>query len=490
LGTRNVSFSAAGGKYNATQESSVMDIFFRINIFSFSWEITIGKQWVRLGVITVTLLLSAMISYWVPTRYTQLVLVSILGLGGLVLLLRQPELGIMLIFPASMFVPFAGPGGINATLLVVAMLTGLWILDMLVGKREFAFAKSRVMLPVVAFMIVSLLSFLMGRVPWFLDASQAPLETQVGGLFIFLLSACALLVTAHTIKDIRWLEWIVYVFIGLGALYIIGRFVHSPFHERLYQSGFTAGSMFWTWMVALALGQVIFNTRLRNFHRALLVGVVLVTLYVAFVQAYDWKSGWVPPLVAVAVLLALRFPKLAILAAPFGVFLAIFLTGELIASDEYSWGTRVDAWIIVLEITKTSPLLGLGFGNYYWYTPLIPIRGWRVSFNSHSQFVDIIAQTGIIGMAVFMWIFVEVGLLSNKLTKKLPDGFGRAYAYSVIGGVAGTMMAAFLVDWVLPFVYNIGMNGFRASILPWIFLGGLVSLEQITRKQEVAAVAQ
>jgi hypothetical protein len=38
-----------------------------------------------------------------------------------------------------------------------------------------------------------------------------------------------------------------------------------------------------------------------------------------------------------------------------------------------------------------------------------------------------------------------------------------------------------LGDWVLPFVYNIGLAGFRASVLGWLFLGGLVSLEQIAR---------
>jgi hypothetical protein len=30
----------------------------------------------------------------------------------------------------------------------------------------------------------------------------------------------------------------------------------------------------------------------------------------------------------------------------------------------------------------------------------------------------------------------------------------------------------------LPFVYNIGIAGFRASMLAWLFLGGLVALEQ------------
>ncbi len=43
----------------------------------------------------------------------------------------------------------------------------------------------------------------------------------------------------------------------------------------------------------------------------------------------------------------------------------------------------------------------------------------------------------------------------------------------------GTMVAAVLGDWVLPFVYNVGFNGFRASVLGWLFLGGLVALANI-----------
>jgi O-antigen ligase len=121
----------------------------------------------------------------------------------------------------------------------------------------------------------------------------------------------------------------------------------------------------------------------------------------------------------------------------------------------------------------------MGFANYYWYTPLFAIRGYFVKFNSHSQFVDLIAQTGIVGLACFVWIFIEIGLLGIKLVKSIPDGFAKAYVLGALGGLAGTLVAAYLVDWVLPFVYNIGMNGFRASILAWLFLGGIVSIEQI-----------
>ena len=38
-----------------------------------------------------------------------------------------------------------------------------------------------------------------------------------------------------------------------------------------------------------------------------------------------------------------------------------------------------------------------------------------------------------------------------------------------------------LGDWFLPFVYNIGIAGFRASVLGWLFLGGLLAMEGVGR---------
>jgi MFS family permease len=118
------------------------------------------------------------------------------------------------------------------------------------------------------------------------------------------------------------------------------------------------------------------------------------------------------------------------------------------------------------------------------YTPLFPILGYYIEFNSHSQYVDLIAQVGFLGLACFLWFFGEIGRLSMSLRERVPEGFTKAYVYGVIGGIAGTLVAAALVDWVLPFVYNIGMQGFRGTVLAWIFLGGLVSIEQIVRGQE------
>ncbi len=93
--------------------------------------------------------------------------------------------------------------------------------------------------------------------------------------------------------------------------------------------------------------------------------------------------------------------------------------------------------------------------------------------------MDLIAQTGYLGLLCFLWLLTEAGSLSWRLANKVTDGFARAYSNGVLAGVIATLVAAFLVDWVLPFVYNIGLTGFRASVLPWIFMGGLIALEQM-----------
>ena len=188
-------------------------------------------------------------------------------------------------------------------------------------------------------------------------------------------------------------------------------------------------------------------------------------------------------------MIAARSWRLGLVIALFGLIPAAYLVSDAIGSDEYSYSTRLDALMIMVEMARVSPVLGFGPANYYWYTPLYRIRGWEVKFNSHNQYADIVAQVGLLGLACFVWFVGEVGWLAWKLRTEVTDGFSQAYVYGVIGGLAGTVVAAALADWVIPFVYNIGLHGFRGSMLGWLFLGGLVSIEYVTRHR-VEAVAE
>jgi hypothetical protein len=461
-----------------------MDLDFNLKILSFRRKIFVSKEWVRFGIVTLAVLMSMVLTYWGSSQEQVLLLALFGGLVGFVTLIRNLNLGFLMILIGGMFVPYSGPAGANAAVIMVAIMIGLWFMDMIVVRRDVRWTNSRALLPIAVMIVLSTISFGMGWIPWFVFAGQAPLDAQLGGFAVFILSLGCTLAAANLIRDISWIKYIVWTFIGLSTFYVIGRLIGFSV-GRLYQFGFIVNSMFWTWLVSLALAQFFFNTKLKMFARVLILGVVLITMYIAIFQANDWKSGWLPPFVAILVLIGLKYKRLTIIVVPIALIVAVYLAGSLISSDEYSWGTRIDAWQIVIEISRVSPLFGLGFSNYYWYTPLFPIRGWSVNFNSHSQFIDLIAQVGVLGLICFLWIFFEMLRLSWRLLQnKLLTGFTKAYVYSVFAGIIATLVAAFLGDWVLPFIYNVGLTGFRASILPWIFMGGLVAIEKLSTENK------
>jgi hypothetical protein len=321
----------------------------------------------------------------------------------------------------------------------------------------------------------------MGQLPWYPLARHAPTDAQFGGLAIFILSALALLVVGNLVRDIRWLQAFTWLFICISAVYIVARLVPpiAQFTSRIYQSGATVGSLFWVWLLVIPFSQALLNKKMHKAWRAALAVLVAASLYVAVVMAYDWKSGFIPPLAGIGVIVALLLGRRMIWFFPALAGVAVLASIQAIDSDQYSWITRLEAWRIVTELSMVSPLFGIGFSNYYWYTPLVPILGWHVQFNSHGQYIDIFSQTGLVGLIAFFWIFWELGKLGMHLKDRVPEGFARAYVYGALGGLAGTLVAGGLVDWILPFVYNIGMNGFRSSVLSWMFLGGLVAIHQI-----------
>jgi O-antigen ligase len=289
------------------------------------------------------------------------------------------------------------------------------------------------------------------------------------------------------VREIKWLRWVVWVFLFTGATIITVRLlpvsVRQPIMSRYLSPG-ASGSLFWVWLLALSFSQAVFNRDLRPRWRAALGVLVLVTLYVTFKQNWAWNSGWMPALVSLSTIVLVAFPRLGLVGLLGGVLAAApriqqIVSAIMVGDNSYSLSTRLEAWDIVWGIAKVSPILGLGPANYYWYTALFPIRGWAVQFNSHNQYVDLIAQTGILGLVCFVWFFGAVGWVAWRLRHRVKPGFSQAYVYAALGGVAGTLAAAAFGDWVIPFFYNITVGGFRASMLSWLFLGGLVALEQI-----------
>ncbi len=338
-------------------------------IFSFIRNITNNRIELQFGIIAVTILATIIASYWGTIKILLLLIAAAIFLLALFFLMKYPNLGFIAILLGGWFVPFSGPGGFNAAMLMVIFMFALWLLDMFIVKKKFEFVNSRVLRPAVYFMVISVIAFGVGQIRWFSFANQAPFNAQVGGFAIYFFLVGTMIMTANIVRDIRWLKAFLWVFIGLGSVYILLRLANIQGLDKIFARGASVNSMFWVWLVALPAGQAIFNEELKFKHRLVLFAILAATFYVGL-QNFDWKSGWVPPAVSLGVLLALRFKKLTLFAIPFVIILGVFAASRLIASDEWSWGTRIDAWILVLEITKISPIIGLGFANYYWYAEI------------------------------------------------------------------------------------------------------------------------
>jgi hypothetical protein len=440
-------------------------------------------RWFRPLFIITLLLFSVVLGLRASQSMLMLVLLPVVGVALVLTFLRWPSFGLIIAASAGMVVPWLGPSGLNATMLLVALLLGLWLLDMMIRQHKIQLVPSRTVWPLLAFLLIAFISFGLGQLPWFAFALHAPLGAQAGGLSIVVLSVGAFLLMGNQVNDLLWLRRITWAFLAIAVLTLLFRSVLPVLGLNTRDLFQPMGSVFYIWLVAITFSQAAFNRELSIGWRLTLGTILLLTLWVLFFTKFVDKSGWLSCFVCLGAIIGFRSWRTMLALALVGAIAAFLLWPELATQENYSVSTRFEAWIILAQMIQISPLWGLGFANYYWYTPLFPIRGYGVSFNSHNNFVDVVAQMGWVGLGCFLLFFWEVGRLTWQLRERVPEGFARAYVYGAWGGLVGMVALGMFGDWILPFFYNIGLNGFRTSMLGWLFLGGVVSLEQMANRE-------
>lgn len=444
-----------------------------------------------LGLVVGVIALTAVLAF--SGSQDTLVAVLVLIAGSIVTLaqLRWQAMGFLFILVAGMVLPSVGNSKVNASMLVVAWLLLLWLLNGFTRRHNFQILASKIVRPLLALLVVSVISFGVGQLPWFSFVENAPLKTQVAGLAIVVLAVVTFLLAADTIQEIRWLKIITWAFVFIGSIYIIGRVV--PGLDKISQKvlqGRISGGIFSAWFPTITFSQAVFNRDLKLRWRLILGFLCLATLYNGVVLRFDWKSFWLPGVAGVfAIILAREWRVGLWLVLPALIF-AWVMRDEIQATDEYSISTRLEGWLIISQIVKENPILGVGFANYYYYTALFPIRGWYVVFNSHNNYVDLIAQTGLLGFFFFCLFFWGLGRLGWTLREKMPDGFSRAYVYGAIGGLVGMLTAGMLGDWLFPFVYNLGLNTLPIALVGWVLLGGLLAVARMASLETQQAGAR
>lgn len=456
-------------------------------------------QLIKIVMIPAILSLSALMGL----RTSPYFLILLGGAWGLVVLLQQPALGLVAMAGLSFTLPLEfGTGSDVALTPPVLLIPGValaWLLDSAWQQRSLRLPASRTLLPLFLFVGSGGLSLLAGTVYWDPVVPRAGnlLLVQMAQWAIFALSAAVFLLAGDLGRQTRWLQGATWVFLILAGVVVLESYV--PWLHRFLgwsDPSRAKSGVFWAWLGALAAGQLAFNRRLRPFAKLALAVLLVATTYVVLFMWREWLSGWGPFMVAVLVVAWLRVWRYShgagVMVILAGAILAVALFPILFAHAggerevQVSWGGRLALYRLVLDLAKDHPILGLGPAAYrhYGYTRSLWMGVGRAFYrnvwvSSHNNYIDIYAQVGLAGLGLFLWFLVETGLLGWRLTTRFQGDFEDGYVHGAVGGLAGSLVAMMLVDWFLPYVYNVSFRGFRTSALAWMFLGGLVALEQV-----------
>ncbi len=157
---------------------------------------------------------------------------------------------------------------------------------------------------------------------------------------------------------------------------------------------------------------------------------------------------------------------------------------EQLATISWESGSRnrTNAWIWSVEIIKQNPLLGIGTGN--WKVNILEYEnqqntGFIYLYKAHNDFLENMAETGVIGGLLFISIFVLMGWNFIKQYRKRADDPGVLYRALFL---AASGLAFYAVDAFFNFPAD------RPEILLlWVLYMSMGIAATIIQKEEAAA---
>lgn len=374
------------------------------------------------------------------------------------------------------------------SLVIAGILTACWLLEMLLARPRFDLTPSYLNRPLLTYAAISIIAFGWGIL--FRDSlvwtPPKFIVVQTASLVVNLLLLSLALLVANKVTNLRWLKQLTAAMLGMGILYILIFLANSPLQKYILDNG-TRG-LFGSWVALLAYALALFDENLNKRVRVALMVLVALYLYRYFVIGQTWVSGWLPLGLGCVVLTFLRSRRFFLICTILGsIYLSFtfntYYNNIVVGEEDEGSGTgRIGLWEMNLAIVKNHFLLGVGPAGYAVYNMSYHPQDAR---STHNNYFDILAQTGVLGSAAFIWLiasFLRTGIQSRRLLQGRRD-FSEAFANACLAGVFSIIVAMMLGDWVLPFAYNQTITGFDNACYSWILMGAAVALWRIAKSQ-------
>ena len=407
------------------------------------------------------------------------------------LILRRHSVGPLLILICAAFLPLKIPTGSGSplvgSLLLTMILVGLWLLRMLAVEKRFRLQPSPVNIPLLGFMATTVVALFWSNLlvdPLVKWRGFSPVA--IGSTVVMIMLPATFLLVANYVNNEKMLKAMVWVMCLAGVAGAIGQYA------RVGWLPINTGGMFQMWVVALSVGLALFYTRLAWWQRLALLILAGVWVWWGFGLHFSWLAGWLPILVAAGILVFLRSKALAVIAvlalAVLFIVQANRYTVALEEENKVSGDTRLAAWKMNWRVTGQHLLFGTGPAGYAdYYMSYFPDDAMA----THSNYIDVLAQTGIVGFTFYVLFFIILAWRGFRLCQRLKGrgDFPEALANAAFAGTIGCIVIMGFGDWLLPFAYTQTIAGFDYAVYNWLFMGTIIVLERLTKHDDTIPVA-
>ncbi|MFW5709375.1 MAG: O-antigen ligase family protein [Chloroflexota bacterium] len=131
--------------------------------------------------------------------------------------------------------------------------------------------------------------------------------------------------------------------------------------------------------------------------RKLWQSVIVFTILIA-VGAILWSSDRLPTSITDRVESATR-----------EIFVLTDVRGVDITANNYAIVERLAHWQASLNMARSNPWFGVGFGNFDAVYPAYNLLNWDMSLgHAHNYYLNVLGETGIIGLAAYLTLFIWV----------------------------------------------------------------------------------
>jgi hypothetical protein len=388
---------------------------------------------------------------------------------------------LVILFTAA-FVPFSLPTGTQSrlvlSLLLTILLVGQWIFKALIVAKRLQLQPSPLNRPLFGFMIITLFSLVWSmafRDPLVMVGSSF-VVVQVASALVMIMLPGAFLLVANHVNSLRLLKAMVGMMLIAGLIGIIGRY-------GLGTAVIDDGGLFSMWIISLSVGLALFNRQMSWRWQGLLLILAGSWVIWGFILHISWLAGWLPGLLAIAVLLFMRSKKLLLIAlicmiCLVGLRANYYMEALFVDEDAESGQTRLAAWEHNWRVTGQHWLFGTGPAGYAaYYMAYFPDEAMA----THSNYIDLIAQTGIFGLGLCMWFFCALVWLGYKLCRRFRGrgDFAEGAANAAFAGTIGVLVAMAIGDWVFPFAYTQTIAGYSYAVYNWLFMGVILVLGRL-----------